>query len=204
VKIARGRAERERAPCEFRLQDYRTVEGQFDRIVSVGMLEHVGKRYYDLFFRRCRELLKADGVILLHTIGRLDGPCPTNAWVWRYIFPGGYTPAVSELAPAIERSGLLMTDIEVLRVHYAETLKAWRLRFLARRDEVLQVLDERFVRMWEYYLAGFESSFRHYGLAVFQIQLAKSMDAVPLTRNYMDPSHAEAQGMTAGRLRVVS
>jgi cyclopropane-fatty-acyl-phospholipid synthase len=201
VKVARERAETERASCDFRLQDYRDIAGQFDRIVSIGMFEHVGTRYYQLFFRKCRELLKDDGILLLHTVGRLDGPCDTNPWVWRYIFPGGYTPALSELAPAIERSGLILADVEVLRLHYAETLKAWRERFLARRDDVAKVLDERFVRMWEYYFAGFETSFRHSGLAVFQIQLAKTLDAVPLTRDYMYRPHTDA---ATGRLRVVS
>jgi cyclopropane-fatty-acyl-phospholipid synthase len=201
VKVARERAEAERASCDFRLQDYRDVSGQFDRIVSIGMFEHVGKRYYAAFFEKCRQALKDDGIALLHTVGRLDGPCDTHPWVWRYIFPGGYTPALSELAPVIERSGLILADVEVLRLHYAETLKAWRERFLARREEVLQVLDERFLRMWEYYLAGFEASFRHSGLAVFQIQLAKTMDAVPLTRDYLYRPHADAG---AGRLRIVS
>jgi cyclopropane-fatty-acyl-phospholipid synthase len=201
VKVARERAEAERASCDFRLQDYRDVSGQFDRIVSIGMFEHVGKRYYAAFFEKCRQALKDDGIALLHTVGRLDGPCDTHPWVWRYIFPGGYTPALSELTPVIERSGLILADVEVLRLHYAETLKAWRERFLARREEVLQVLDERFLRMWEYYLAGFEASFRHSGLAVFQIQLAKTMDAVPLTRDYMYRPHADAG---AGRLRIVS
>jgi cyclopropane-fatty-acyl-phospholipid synthase len=201
VKIARERAAAERASCDFHLQDYRDVSGRFDRIVSVGMFEHVGTRYYEAFFRKCGELLADDGVVVLHTVGRLDGPCETNPWVWRYIFPGGYTPALSELAPAIEKSGLILADVEVLRLHYAQTLKAWRERFLARRDDVLKVLDERFVRMWEFYLAGFEASFRHAGLAVFQIQLAKSIEAAPLTRDYMYRPHADAP---AGRLRVVS
>jgi cyclopropane-fatty-acyl-phospholipid synthase len=201
VKIARERAEAKRASCEFRLRDCRDLSGRFDRIVSVGMFEHVGTSYYEVFFRKCRELLPDDGVALLHTIGRLDGPCETNPWVWRYIFPGGYTPALSELAPAIERSGLILADVEVLRLHYAETLKAWRERFLARRDDVLKTLDERFVRMWEFYLAGFEVSFRHSGLAVFQIQLAKTINTVPLTRDYMYRTHADAK---AGRLRIVS
>jgi cyclopropane-fatty-acyl-phospholipid synthase len=201
VKVARERADAERASCDFRLQDYRDVSGRFDRIVSVGMFEHVGTRYYGAFFRKCRELLQDDGIVLLHTIGRLDGPCETNPWVWRYIFPGGYTPALSELAPAIEKSGLILADIEVLRLHYAETLKAWRERFLARREDILKMLDERFVRMWEFYLAGFETSFRHSGLAVFQIQLAKTIDAVPLTRDYMYRTHPDA---AAGRLRIVS
>jgi cyclopropane-fatty-acyl-phospholipid synthase len=197
VRIAQQRAAAEGLSCEFRIQDYRKVSGKFDRIVSVGMLEHVGKRYYDAFFRKCYDLLADDGIILLHTIGRLNGPSDTNAWMWRYIFPGGYTPAVSELAPAIERSGLITSDVEVLRIHYAETLRAWRSNFLAKRKEVIRLFEEnpilkarfdgadRFIRMWEYYLAGFEASFRSCGLAVFQIQLIKNIDAVPLTRGYM-------------------
>jgi cyclopropane-fatty-acyl-phospholipid synthase len=197
VRIAQQRAAAEGLSCEFRIQDYRKVAEKFDRIVSVGMFEHVGKRYYDAFFRKCYDLLVDDGIMLLHTIGRWNGPSDTNAWVWRYIFPGGYTPALSELAPAIERSGLITSDIEVLRIHYAETLRAWRSNFLAKRKEVIRLFEEdpilktrfggadRFIRMWEYYLAGFEASFRSYGLAVFQIQLIKNIDAVPLTRGYM-------------------
>jgi cyclopropane-fatty-acyl-phospholipid synthase len=169
----------------------------FDRIVSVGMFEHVGKPYYGAFFRKCYELLAEDGVMLLHTIGRLDGPFGTNPWVWRYVFPGGYTPALSELTPIIERSGFIVTDIEVLRVHYAQTLHAWRTKFMEKQDEVVRLFSEdvslrkaygsaqRFIRMWEYYLAGFEVSFCLYGLAVFQIQLAKKIDVVPLTRDYL-------------------
>lgn len=197
VRIARERAAAEELGCEFRIQDYRTVSEKFDRIVSVGMFEHVGKRHYDTFFRKCRDLLTDDGVMLLHTIGRWNGPAETNPWVRRYIFPGGYTPALSELAPVIERSGLIVSDIEILRLHYAQTLRAWRTNFLARRDEVTRLFDEtpdlkerfgsadQFVRMWEYYLAGFEASFRYYGLVVFQIQLLKSIEAAPLTRDYM-------------------
>ena len=197
VRIAQQRAAAAGLPCEFRIQDYRTVSEKFDRVVSVGMFEHVGKRHYHTFFRKCRDLLTDDGVVLLHTIGRWNGPGETNAWVRRYIFPGGYTPALSELAPAIESSGLIVSDVEVLRLHYAETLRAWRTKFLAKRDEIIRLFDEtpelnkrfgsveRFIRMWEYYLAGFEASFRYYGLVVFQIQLLKSMEAAPLTRDYM-------------------
>jgi cyclopropane-fatty-acyl-phospholipid synthase len=197
VRIAQQRAAAAGLPCEFRIQDYRTVSEKFDRVVSVGMFEHVGKRHYHTFFRKCRDLLTDDGVVLLHTIGRWNGPGETNAWVRRYIFPGGYTPALSELAPAIESSGLIVGDVEVLRLHYAETLRAWRTNFLAKRDEIIRLFDEtpelnkrfgsaeRFIRMWEYYLAGFEASFRYYGLVVFQIQLLKSMEAAPLTRDYM-------------------
>jgi cyclopropane-fatty-acyl-phospholipid synthase len=197
VRIAQQRAAAAGLPCEFRIQDYRAVSEKFDRVVSVGMFEHVGKRHYHTFFRKCRDLLTDDGVVLLHTIGRWNGPGETNAWVRRYIFPGGYTPALSELAPAIESSGLIVSDVEVLRLHYAETLRAWRTNFLAKRDEIIRLFDEtpelnkrfggaeRFIRMWEYYLAGFEASFRYYGLVVFQIQLLKSMEAAPLTRDYM-------------------
>ena len=197
VKIAQQRAAAEGLACDFRIQDYRNVSEKFDRIVSVGMFEHVGRGNYDTFFRKCRDLLTDDGMMLLHTIGRWNGPADTNAWVWRYIFPGGYTPALSEIAPAIEQSGLVMGDIEVLHIHYAETLRAWRVNFLANRNEVVRLFEEdsnlktrfggaeRFIRMWEYYLAGFEASFRYYGLSVFQIQLVKNIDAAPMTRGYI-------------------
>jgi cyclopropane-fatty-acyl-phospholipid synthase len=170
---------------EFRLQDYRAMCGRFDRIVSVGMFEHVGISYYDAFFKKAVELLADDGVILLHSIGRSDGANTTNPWIAKYIFPGGHLPALSEVLPAIERSGLIVTDIEILRLHYAETLKAWRERFLARRDEAKAMHDERFCRMWEFYLASAECGFRHGGLMVFQVQLAKHLETVPLTRDYI-------------------
>jgi cyclopropane-fatty-acyl-phospholipid synthase len=176
------------------------VARPFDRIVSVGMFEHVGVPFYGAFLGKCRELLADDGVMLLHTIGKHDGPSATNPWVDRYIFPGGYTPALSQLTPVIERSGLIITDIEVLRLHYAETLKLWRQRFLAQREQVLKIaddgkplFDERFLRMWEFYLAGFEPAFRYGGLTVFQIQMTKKIDAVPLTRNYIyEPKDARS------------
>lgn len=170
---------------EFKLQDFRDVPDVYDRIVSVGMFEHVGAGYYDTFFRKVSDVLADDGVMLLHSIGRMDGPGATNPWIDKYIFPGGYVPALSEVLSAIERSGLVVTDIEILRLHYAETLRAWRERFLARRGEAARLYDERFCRMWEFYLAACECAFRHCGLMVFQIQLAKSQDAVPLTRNYI-------------------
>ena len=169
----------------FRLQDYRDVAGRFDRIVSVGMFEHVGISHYDAFFHRCAELLADDGVMLLHSIGRSEGPSNTGPWVDKYIFPGGYIPALSEVLPAIERAGLLMTDIEILRLHYAETLKMWRERFLARREDAERLYDARFVRMWEFYLAASEMSFRLQGLMNFQIQLTKRQGIVPMTRNYI-------------------
>jgi cyclopropane-fatty-acyl-phospholipid synthase len=202
VRIAQERAADEKLRCDFRLQDYRDVIGTFDRIVSVGMFEHVGKAYFPPFFEKCRDLLSDDGVMLLHTIGRWDAPSPTNAWVWKYIFPGGYTPTLSELTPVIERSGLIITDIEVLRLHYAETLRHWRERFMTRRDDALKVFDERFVRMWEFYLAGFEGSFRHLGLTVFQIQLAKKLDAVPLTRRYMYDRSGAADAIAGERRKT--
>ncbi len=169
----------------FLLQDYRDAVGTFDRIVSVGMFEHVGVGYYDLFFRKAAQLLADDGVMVLHSIGRPEGPNVTNPWIAKYIFPGGYIPALSEVLPAIERSGLLVTDIEILRLHYADTLKAWRERFLAHGSDIKRIYDERFLRMWEFYLAASELAFREQNMMVFQIQLAKRQDAVPLTREYI-------------------
>ncbi|HYM19098.1 MAG TPA: cyclopropane-fatty-acyl-phospholipid synthase family protein [Micropepsaceae bacterium] len=171
--------------CRFELKDYRAVKGEFDRIVSVGMFEHVGVNYYDAFFAKIAELLKPDGAALLHTIGRTDSPGATNPWIAKYIFPGGYTPSLSEVTAAIERHGLYITDVEVLRLHYAETLKEWRLRFWRNRAKAATLYDERFCRMWEFYLAGAEMSFRYDHLVVFQIQLAKQVDALPVTRDYM-------------------
>ena len=187
VAAARGRvAERGlKGKVEFRLQDYRDVDENFDRIVSVGMFEHVGVNHYGAFFRKVAEMLNEDGVALLHSIGRVGRPSATSAWIKKYIFPGGYIPSLSEVLPAIERSGLVVTDIEILRLHYAETLKAWRERFLARREEVAALYDERFCRMWEFYLAASEMAFRHQGMMVFQIQLARRQQAVPLTRDYI-------------------
>ena len=149
------------------------------------MFEHVGAGHYDEYFAKVAALLKDDGVALIHTIGSLAEPAAPHPWIRKYIFPGGYIPSLSEIAPAIERSGLVISDLEVLRLHYAETLKAWRARFMARRDEVAEIYDERFCRMWEFYLAACEAGFRHNGLAVFQIQLAHLLDAVPLIRDYM-------------------
>jgi len=171
--------------ARFLLQDYRDIEGRFDRIVSVGMFEHVGVDFYEIFFRRCAELLSDDGVMVLHSISRSEGPDATNPWIARYIFPGGYIPALSEVVPAIERAGLLVCDIEILRLHYAETLKAWRERFMARREEAVQLYDERFARMWEFYLAASEMSFRKQNLMNVQIQLARRQGVVPLTRDYI-------------------
>ena len=182
---ASARAEDAGLPVEFRLQDYRAVTERFDRIVSVGMFEHVGVGYYRDYFRKIRELLSDDGVALIHTIGRTTPPGATNPFIAKYIFPGGYIPALSEIAAAVEKEGLVIADVEVLRLHYAETLKAWRERFLARRAEAVAMYDERFARMWEFYLAASEASFRYDGLVVFQLQLAKRLDTLPMTRDYM-------------------
>lgn len=170
---------------QFELMDYRSVTGTFDRIVSIGMFEHVGTPHYNTFFTRVRDILASDGVALLHSIGRSDGPWVTNPWIRKYIFPGGYSPALSEITPAIEKSGLFTADIEVLRLHYALTLRHWRQRFLARWHEAAAIYDERFCRMWEFYLAGCEMAFRLQGHVVFQIQLSKRLETVPLTRDYM-------------------
>ena len=170
---------------DFRLQDYRDLDGPFDRIVSVGMFEHVGVPNYRAYFDAVSRLLADDGVAVIHSIGRKDGPNTTQPWIAKYIFPGGYIPALSEVLPAIEKSGLWVTDMEILRLHYAETLKAWRERFLARRAEAAAMYDERFCRMWEFYLAASETAFRRRGHMVFQVQLAKRQDAVPLTRDYL-------------------
>jgi cyclopropane-fatty-acyl-phospholipid synthase len=184
---------------EFRLQDYRDIDGRFDRIVSVGMFEHVGTVHYDAFFQRCAELLADDGVMLLHSIGRSAGPNVTSRWIDKYIFPGGYIPALSEVLPAIERAGLLITDIEVLRLHYAETLKFWRERFLPRREEAARLYDERFVRMWEFYLASSEMSFRKSGLMNFQIQLTRRQGVVPMTRTYISQAEQRLRRAEAAR-----
>jgi cyclopropane-fatty-acyl-phospholipid synthase len=169
----------------FLLQDYRDIEGPFDRIVSVGMFEHVGVAYYRKFFKSCQNLLTDDGVMLLHTIGRAGRPGDTSAWIQKYIFPGGYIPAMSEVVPAIEKSKLRITDVEILRLHYAKTLRLWRERFLAHRDEVKALYDERFCRMWEFYLAASEMAFRVGALVNFQIQFAKNHETLPLTRDYL-------------------
>ncbi len=184
---------------EFALQDYRDVTGMFDRIVSVGMFEHVGVGYYDTFFRKCAALLDGDGVMLLHSIGRSEGPNITNPWISKYIFPGGYIPALSEVLPAIERAGLLVADIEILRLHYAETLKAWRERFLAHREQAERIYDARFCRMWEFYLAASEIAFREQALMVFQLQLTKRQGIVPMTRDYIARETARLRALEGGQ-----
>ncbi len=182
----------------FRLIDYRDVTGSFDRIVSVGMFEHVGVGFYDRYFRKCAQLLDDDGVFLLHTIGRSSPPSVTNPWIAKYIFPGGYIPALSEVLPAVQRAKLIVTDVEILQLHYAETLKAWRERFLAHRDDVERLYDPRFVRMWEFYLASSEMAFRESDMVVFQIQMAKRKGVVPQTRDYIAREEARLRAAEAG------
>lgn len=184
---------------KFLLEDYRDIPGPFDRIISVGMFEHVGVDFYDTYFRRCAELLTDDGVMLLHSIGRSEGPDVTNPWIAKYIFPGGYIPALSEVMPSIERAGLLVCDVEILRLHYAETLKAWRERFMARREEAVQLYDERFARMWEFYLACSEMAFRKQNLMNFQVQLAKRQGVVPMTRDYLAQEEAKLRRAELGK-----
>jgi cyclopropane-fatty-acyl-phospholipid synthase len=187
LALSRSRlsSKRFRYPPNFRLQDYRDVNGSFDRIVSVGMFEHVGPRFYPAFFKRCFDLLNDSGIMVLHSIGRSGSPEPTNPWIAKYIFPGGYIPALSEVLPVIERSGLLICDIEILRLHYAETIKGWRERFMARRADVIRLYGERFTRMWEFYLAASEMTFRKQNMMNFQIQLTKRQGVVPMTRGYI-------------------
>jgi cyclopropane-fatty-acyl-phospholipid synthase len=200
LRVARQRADQKKLAnrIDFRLQDYRDIDGRFDRIVSVGMFEHVGVDFYDPFFHHCAEILSDDGVMLLHAIGRSEGPAVTNPWITKYIFPGGYIPALSEVLPAIERAGLLVNDIEILRLHYAETLKAWRERFLAHTEEAEQLYDKRFVRMWEFYLATSEMSFRRHAMMNFQIQLTKRQGIVPMTRDYIAREEARLRGVETG------
>lgn len=183
--LRRAETENLKNNVRFSLTDYRSATGQYDRIVSVGMFEHVGTPHYRAFFDKVYDLLARDGVALIHSIGRLDGPGVTNAWIRKYIFPGGYIPALSEVLHHIERAGLLITDVEILRLHYAETLRHWRTRFRQNWSMVSRTYDDRFFRMWDFYLAASEMSFRYGNLMVFQIQLSKDINAVPITRNYV-------------------
>lgn len=186
----------------FEIRDYRDLQERFDRIVSVGMFEHVGVNHYHAFFERVSALLKPDGVMVLHAIGRAGPPTATNAFIRKYIFPGGYIPALSEVLPHIEKAGLIVDDIEILRLHYAETLKHWRQRFHQQRQRVLEIYDERFFRMWDFYLAGSEAAFRWQGLMVFQIQLSRSNDAVPITRDYIARCEEKLRARDGGSARA--
>ena len=170
---------------QFLLKDYRHLEQKFDRIVSVGMFEHVGVGHFKEFFSKVNTLLADDGVAVLHSINRSDGPGATSAWIKKYIFPGGYIPALSEVLPHIEKAGLYVTDVEILRLHYAKTIRDWSLRFASHRERARELYDERFCRMWEFYLAASECAFRFGGMNNFQIQFVKNQHVLPLTRNYM-------------------
>ncbi len=193
---ARARAAGVADRVQFELADYRTVRHRFDRVVSVGMMEHVGIVNYDAFFQVVRNCLTEDGIALIHHIGRSNGPGTTAAWLEKYIFPGGYSPALSEVMPSIEGSGMMVTDIEILRLHYARTIELWRERFAANRDEVRALYDERFCRMFEFYLACAELAFRREREVVFQIQLSPSQTSVPPTRDYMLGAGAFARERT--------
>ncbi len=186
-KYSQARAAREGLSerVRFALRDYRQESGRYDRIISVGMFEHVGVGHYRAFFTKLRDLLADDGVAVLHSIGRMEPPSATNPWIRKYIFPGGYIPALSEVMRAVESVGLWITDMEVLRLHYAATLQEWHRRFQANRERVRALYDERFCRMWEFYLVGCEMSFRYLRQMNFQLQISRRIDAVPLTRDYM-------------------
>jgi cyclopropane-fatty-acyl-phospholipid synthase len=201
LDVARRRARQARlaGSADFRLEDYRNIGGRFKRIVSVGMFEHVGADYYDAFFAHIAELLDDHGVALISTIGRADGPGATNSWITRHIFPGGHIPALSEIVPSIERSGLIICDVEVLRLHYANTLAHWRARFAERRDEARALYGPEFCRMWEFYLAGCECAFRFDLQLVFQLQLANSMNAAPITRDYIADREARLRAVENAR-----
>jgi cyclopropane-fatty-acyl-phospholipid synthase len=201
---ARAAAEGLADRVSFEMLDYRAVTQRFDRIVSVGMFEHVGVVHYRAFFDMVARCLEPDGVALLHAIGRSDGQGSTNPWIAKYIFPGGYCPALSEVLPPIEASRLVATDIEILRLHYAETLRQWRRRFAANRDTIGMLYDERFCRMFEFYLSGSEIAFRREGHMVFQIQLAHQQTSVPLTRDYITDTERRGARAPARRESVES
>ena len=169
----------------FKLMDYRELNEKFDRIVSVGMFEHVGRKFYKNYFKTVNKLLKEDGVALIHTIGSVVSPRDPHPWITKYIFPGGYTPSLSEIAGPIEKSGLIISDMEVLRMHYSHTLRHWKERFIGKKEEVLAMFDEKFFRMWEFYLASCEMTFKWGDQVVFQLQLSKKFDSVPNRRDYI-------------------
>ena len=196
IKVARQRAEDAGVAdkVRFELIDYRAVTGQFDRIVSVGMFEHVGPPQYKTFFAKCRDLLTDDGVMLMHTIGRMGGPGITDDFTLKYIFPGGYNPSLSEIVRGYEGLRMFPTDVEVLRVHYALTLDHWYDRTVAARDAIVDLYDERFYRMWVFYLAGASAAFRHGGLCNYQVQLSRSRFELPLTRDYIAEGEQALRG----------
>ena len=170
---------------QFKLADYRNLREKFDRIVSVGMFEHVGRKFYKTFFKQVNNLLSDGGLALIHTIGSIDGPRDPQPWITKYIFPGGYTPSMSELASPIEKSGLIISDIEVLRMHYAHTLRHWKERCISNKSKILEMFDEKFFRMWEFYLTSCELAFKLEDQVVFQFQLTKNLTTAPTTRDYI-------------------
>ena len=170
---------------EFKLADYRQLNEKFDRVVSVGMFEHVGRKFYQTYFNKVFDFLNEDGVALIHTIGSINPPRGPQPWITKYIFPGGYTPSLSEVSGPIEKSGLIVSDLEVLRTHYQHTLRNWKDRFMSKKNEVLEMFDEKFFRMWEFYLVGCEMAFKWSDQVVFQFQLTKKLRATPITRDYI-------------------
>ena len=196
LKVARARAEAAGVAdkVKFELIDYRHVTGQFDRIVSVGMFEHVGPAHYGAFFRQCHRLLDDDGVMLLHTIGRMGNPGTTDSFTTKYVFPGGYNPALSEIVRGYEGTKFFPTDIEVLRLHYALTIDHWYDRTVAAKDRIVDLYDERFYRMWTFYLAGAAAAFRTGGMCNYQVQLSKQRLTVPLTRDYIGEAERGYRG----------
>ena len=196
IKVARRRAEEAGVAdkVKFELVDYRHVTGSFDRIVSVGMFEHVGPAHYKAFFRKCRELLSEEGVMLIHTIGRMNGPGVTDDFTAKYIFPGGYNPALSELVKGYEGLKMFPTDIEVLRLHYAYTCEEWYDRVVAAKDQIVALYDERFYQLWTFYLAGAGQAFRYGGLVNYQLQMSRSRTALPITRDYMIEEERRLRG----------
>ena len=185
LEQASARLKDSNLPVKFALRDYRDEQGHYDRIVSIGMFEHVGKRQFSAYFQGVQRLLAEDGVALIHTIGTTKASRGSDPFIAKYIFPGGYIPQLSEIMASIEATNLRVTDIEVWHDHYAKTLRHWHQRFLAKRDEVRTMFDERFCRLWEFYLAGCEATFSHKNNVVYQIQLTKAKNIVPITRNYL-------------------
>ena len=169
----------------FKLIDYRELNEKFDRIVSVGMFEHVGRKFYKKFFKQVEKLLNDDGVSLIHTIGSVNPPRDPHPWVTKYIFPGGYTPSLSEVTTPIEKAGLIVSDIEVLKLHYSHTLRHWKENCIKNKAQIIEMFDERFFRMWEFYLTGCEIAFKWGDQVVYQLQLTKSYTSTPITRDYI-------------------
>lgn len=207
LRVARSEAVRRnlQGRVEFLLQDYREHSGQYDRVVSIGMFEHVGSKHFRRFFNQVNDLLKPDGASLIHTIGEAHHSRSTNPWIKRHIFPGGYIPSLSEMSSAVEHSKLMSTDVEILRLHYAKTLAEWLNRFSSHRDEVAERMGEKFCRMWEFYLAASSASFRYWDLVVFHLQLARQHGAVPIHRDYLFEEKIEASSAPVtkkGRLSI--